>query len=75
MTADGETIAAVMEDLASRHPSFARHLFDEAGHLRPSIVFLHQGELIRAAEAATRRVLPGDEIVLTNALSGGLPDI
>ncbi len=75
LAGEGETIAAIMGDIARRHPAFGRHLFDEAGHLRPSIVFLHQGELIRAGEAATRAVSPGDEIVLTNALSGGLARI
>ena len=71
MTADGSTIESVMTDLAEKHPAFARHLFDEAGFLRPSIVFLHDGGLVRAGEAAAHGVRDGDEIVLTNALSGG----
>jgi molybdopterin synthase sulfur carrier subunit len=71
MTADGGTIESVMANLAEKHPAFARHLFDEAGFLRPSIVFLHGGGLVRSGEAAAHSVRDGDEIVLTNALSGG----
>lgn len=69
--AEGATVAAAIADLAKRRPAFQRHMFDEAGFLRPSIVFLHDGSLVRAGDAAGRKVRDGDEIVLTNALSGG----
>ena len=69
--AEGGTIQSVMADLAKRHPAFARHIFDEAGILRPSIVFLHGGNLVRSADASAHQVRDDDEIVLTNALSGG----
>jgi len=69
--AEGGDIRQVMVDLSRRNPMLARHLFDEVGFLRPSIVFLHDGQLIRAADAQTRKVSAGDEIVVTNALSGG----
>jgi ABC-type proline/glycine betaine transport system ATPase subunit len=61
----------VIRSLAKSHPSFARHFFDEAGHIRTSIVFLHDGVLVRAGEADAHIVRDGDEVVLTNALSGG----
>lgn len=71
LEADGNSIAAVLTDLAGKHPALGLHLFDEAGTLRHNIVFLHDGALVRAKEAQARRVRPGDEIVLTNALAGG----
>lgn len=71
LKAHGSSIAAVLSDLAKRHPALGLHLFDEQGAIRHNIVFLHDGEMIRAREAAARRLQPGDEIVLTNALSGG----
>ena len=71
MRAEGATIQSVMVDLAKKHPAFSRHIFDEAGFLRPSIVFLHAGILVRSGDASTHHVGDGDEIVLTNALSGG----
>jgi sulfur-carrier protein len=71
LDAEGSSIAAVLSDLARRHPALALHLFDEAGAIRPNIVFLHDGAMVRAKEAATRRLEDGDEVVITNALAGG----
>ena len=69
--AEGHSIAAVLADLARCYPAISLHLFDESGAIRRNIVFLHDGMLVRAAEAKDRRVNSGDEIVLTNALAGG----
>lgn len=71
MEANGASIAAAMSDLCARHPPFALHVFDESGHMRPNIVFLHDGMLVRGRDAGDHRVRDGDEIVLTNALAGG----
>jgi sulfur-carrier protein len=71
LDADGSSIGAVLSDLAKRHPALALHLFDEQGAIRRNIVFLHDGQMIRAKDASVRRIEPGDEIVLTNALAGG----
>jgi hypothetical protein len=71
LEADGDSIAAVLVDLARKHPGMGLHLFDEAGAIRRNIVFLHDGVLVRAGEAAAHGVRPGDSIALTNALAGG----
>jgi len=71
LEAEGQSIAAAMQCLAGRHPALGLHLFDEQGALRHNIVFLHAGAMIRAKQAAERKVSDGDEIVLTNALAGG----
>jgi molybdopterin synthase sulfur carrier subunit len=71
LEADGNSIAAVLADLAKKHPALGLHFFDEQNAIRRNIVFLHDGEMVRAKDAAARRIKPGDEIVLTNALAGG----
>jgi len=71
LSAEGSSIAAVLSDLARRNPSLALHFFDERGSIRHNIVFLHDGAMVRAKEAAARRLKPGDEVVITNALAGG----
>lgn len=71
LDAEGSSIAAALTDLAKKHPSLALHFFDEAGVIRHNIVFLHDGAMIRAREAAARQLKDGDEIVITNALAGG----
>ena len=71
LPAEGRSVADVIADLSLRHPTITRHVFDDEGHIRCSIVFLHDGTLVRAGEAADHPVRDGDEIVMTNALSGG----
>ncbi len=71
MEGQGLTIAAVLADLAQKHPALGLHLFDEHGAIRRNIVCLHDGEAVRGRDAATHSVKPGDDIVLTNALAGG----
>jgi hypothetical protein len=71
LEAQGSSIAAVLSDLAKRHPALGLHLFDEQGAIRHNIVFLHDGEMVRAREAGSRQLKAGDEVVLTNALAGG----
>jgi len=71
LEADGDSIAAVLADLAKKHPALGLHFFDEQSAIRRNIVFLHASQLVRAREADTHALKPGDEIVLTNALAGG----
>jgi molybdopterin synthase sulfur carrier subunit len=71
MEGDGATIAAVLADLAKKHPALGLHLFDEHGAIRRNIVCLHDGQAVRGKDAGARSVKPGDDIVLTNALAGG----
>jgi hypothetical protein len=71
LDAEGSSIAAVLTDIAKKHPPLALHFFDEAGAIRHNIVFLHAGTMVRAKEAAARQLKPGDEVIITNALAGG----
>lgn len=71
VAAEGATLADAVSNVARTHAPLARHLFDETGRIRPSIVFLHDGELVRAKDAEARALRDEDEIVVTNALSGG----
>ncbi|MBI1331016.1 MAG: molybdopterin synthase sulfur carrier subunit [Alphaproteobacteria bacterium] len=69
--AEGDTIAAVLKNLAAQHPHLALHFFDEQSNIRRNIVFLSNGVLVRAPQAQTHAIKDGDEILLTNALAGG----
>jgi molybdopterin converting factor small subunit len=71
LTAEGPSVAAVLADLAKRHPALGLHFFDEQRAVRRNIIVLHGGDVVRAGETDARRVADGDEIVLTNALAGG----
>lgn len=71
LTAEGNSIGAVLSDLTRRNPALALHFFNESGGIRHNIVFLHGGTMVRAKDADRHRIDPGDEIVITNALAGG----
>jgi sulfur-carrier protein len=71
LSAEGNSIGAVLSDLARRHPPLALHFFNESGAIRHNIVFLHGGTMVRAKDADMHRLKPGDEVVITNALAGG----
>jgi len=71
LTAEGSSIGEVLCYLGEEYPALALHVFDERGAIRHNIVFIHEGELVRAREAATHPIKAGDEIVLANALAGG----
>ena len=71
VSAEGNSIGAVLSDLARRNPALALHFFNESGGIRHNIVFLHEGTMIRAKEADLHQLKPGDEVVITNALAGG----
>jgi molybdopterin converting factor small subunit len=71
LAAEGNSIGAVLGDLARRHPALALHFFNESGGIRHNIVFLHEGTMVRAKDADMHRLKSGDEIVITNALAGG----
>jgi molybdopterin synthase sulfur carrier subunit len=71
LAAEGNSIGAVLSDLARRHPALALHFFNESGGIRHNIVFLHGGTMVRAKDADLHRLKAGDEVVITNALAGG----
>jgi hypothetical protein len=71
LAAEGDSIAAAIQDLATRHPALALHFYDERGAIRRNILFIHHNVAIRAPEAPTTMLQPGDELTITNALAGG----
>jgi molybdopterin converting factor small subunit len=69
--AQGETIAALLVDLAAREPQLGAHLFDEAGAIRRNIQFVHNDAYVRNRDAPSRPLAPGDRLQIMNAVSGG----
>jgi molybdopterin converting factor small subunit len=71
LESNGDCVAAILRDLADRHPALSLHLFDEQDEVRQNIVCVHKGTVVRAREMASHCVSDDDELVLTNALAGG----
>ena len=66
--ATGGTIGELLMDLNRRFPGFRFRIIDEQDKLRPHMRFFVNSEQVFTLE---HPVLPGDEVHLVQALSGG----
>jgi molybdopterin synthase sulfur carrier subunit len=69
---DGADVATALRSLTARYPHLQRHLFTEAGTLRPHVnVYLNQDE-VRALPAGELTPLArGDVIHILPSIAGG----
>jgi molybdopterin synthase sulfur carrier subunit len=67
--AEGQTLAAVLEDLDRRFPGLRFRIVDEQDGPRPHIRFFVNREQVRRLDVALEA---GDEVHIFQALSGGL---
>ena len=68
---NGETVGAVVADVATRYPSLAPRLRDEAGQPYPFVTFYLNDEDIRFTGGFAASVRDGDEITIVSAVAGG----
>ncbi|SHN47327.1 ubiquitin-like small modifier protein 1 [Cryptosporangium aurantiacum] len=66
-----ETIGAVLDALAERHPALDRRLRDESGALRRYVNFYVDGEECRRLAGADTPVPDGSEILILPSVAGG----
>lgn len=66
--AEGETVAAVLDDLERRFPGIRFRMIDEQGRIRPHIRFFYQREMVFDLET---RLRADGELQIVQALSGG----
>lgn len=67
--ANGATMAELIADLLTQHPTLAVHLFDETGRLRPHVLCFHNGTMDR--DLGDAPVGEGDQVLFLQAVSGG----
>ena len=68
---DCATVGDALASVATRHPTIARHIFDETGALRRHVnVFVNNAEL-RTLNGDATRVRAGDEIHIVPSIAGG----
>ena len=68
VTANGDTLEAVLNDLDAQYPGIRFRMVDEQDDIRRHIVIFVDGERTRALDTPTASV---EEIVIQQALSGG----
>jgi molybdopterin synthase sulfur carrier subunit len=68
VTANGDTVAALLLDLDARYPGIRFRMVNEANALRPHMRVFVNRELISDLD---RSLTPEDEVMILHALSGG----
>ncbi|MFL5761211.1 MAG: ubiquitin-like small modifier protein 1 [Thermomicrobiales bacterium] len=71
INASGATVAAVLDDLESRHPGLKERICESDGQIRRFVNVFLNGENVRDFEGADTPVKPGDEIGIIPAMAGG----
>jgi sulfur-carrier protein len=72
VTASGATVAALVEDVESRHPGLKERICDDAGKVRRFVNVYVNGEDIRFLGSLETPVKDGDEISIVPAIAGGM---
>jgi sulfur-carrier protein len=67
----GDTVGAIVADVASRYPNLAPRLRDEAGKPYPFVTFYLNDEDIRFNGGFDAKVSDGDELTVVPAIAGG----
>jgi molybdopterin converting factor small subunit len=68
---EGDTVGAVIKDLATRFPDLKQHLFNEEGDLRPYVnIFINQDD-IRILDGENTPVAEGDRLMIVPSIAGG----
>ena len=65
------SVRDALDALCRRYPTLRRHLFDEAGSLRPHVnVFVNSAD-VRSADGLDTSVAAGDEVHVVPSIAGG----
>ncbi len=72
VTASGATVAAIVQDVESRHPGLKERICDDAGKVRRFVNVYVNGEDIRFLSSLDTPVKDGDEISIVPAIAGGM---
>jgi len=71
LTAEGGTIAELIDDIERRYPGFREQLVDDGGQLHRFVNVYLNDEDVRFMEGAQTALSEGDEVSILPALAGG----
>ncbi|HEX5096804.1 MAG TPA: MoaD/ThiS family protein [Acidimicrobiia bacterium] len=71
VTAEGGSLASVLEGLETAHPGFRERLFDEQGELRRFVNVFVDDEDIRFLDGVGTEVHDGATVSIVPAVAGG----
>jgi sulfur-carrier protein len=71
LTVEGDSVAAVFEQVFRHQPELRGYLLDDQGRLRPHVAVFVDDRRIRDPEALSDAVTANSEVHVIQALSGG----
>lgn len=71
VSADGETVAAVIEDLEANYPGLKTRICDDDGNIRRFVNIYVNDEDVRFLNGKETKVSPGDAVSIIPAIAGG----
>lgn len=71
MTVDGDTVAAVFEQVFSALPELRSYLLDDQGRLRRHVAVFIDGRRMKDTQTLSDAVSSDSEVCVVQALSGG----
>ena len=71
LTAEGGTVAELIDDIERRYPGFRSQLVDEGGQLHRFVNVYLNDEDVRFLQGAETTLSEGDEVSILPALAGG----
>jgi sulfur-carrier protein len=71
VSAAGDSIKTVIDDLERRHPGMRERLLDDKGELRRFVNIYLNGDDIRFLDQLNSKVKDGDDISIVPAIAGG----
>ncbi len=71
VTAEGGTVAELIDDIERRYPGFRSQLVDEGGQLHRFVNVYLNDEDVRFLQGAETTLSEGDEVSILPALAGG----
>ena len=69
--AEGNTVAALVDDLERRYPGVKERICDDSGQVRRFVNIFVNGEDIRFLQNLDTAVKAGDEVSVVPAIAGG----
>ena len=71
VSANGNSVKAVIQDLEKNHPGIGERLLDDKGELRRFVNVYLNGDDIRFLSQLESKVKDGDDISIVPAIAGG----
>lgn len=71
VTANGESVAACLQDLETNYPGMANRILEDNGEVRRFVNLFVNGEDIRFLEGMGTALKAGDELSIVPAMAGG----